>query len=369
MTNQSGGDKNEKKGGINDMILGGIKSRSGKDTSKWINNLTSEGIEELVEASAAAAASQSAAVAPPSAAVLNQTQIKWVDKLFDFFQQYQVEFNRAVQSADLKVDSERPVITPELISRMQGSDKTFFSGRMHTRYWTLAVLGNLNGVEGYVIPSEHYIGFEKNRSKYTQFFEFIPVWDDELKWSFDNGSVGIEQLPALAKQIFGHLIKVTKGEVDDQQRFGFGLPAKTISTVVAAPKIDDSPSDFLLNHGGVFDEEPSGFPKAPASRSEASKQHYVAATGAAPVAQSEFEEKRPSEAATGSSPGIAEACDIFIRAIEKELQTLSKAGAKAFEDHDFSKVEVLMKRTSKMKGLRDQMLSTVKEWKKILQED
>ncbi len=136
MANQSGGDQNKKKGqGINDMILSGIKSRSGKDTSKWINNLTSESIEDAVEAAAHSTAAQAAPDSnpAPSAIVMAQNHVKWVDKLFDYFQQYQVEFNRAIQGSDLSVDSERPIITADLISRMQGNDSIHFSGRMHTR--------------------------------------------------------------------------------------------------------------------------------------------------------------------------------------------------------------------------------------------
>ncbi len=387
MTNQSGGDQNKKKGqGINDMILGGIKSRSGKETTKWLNNLTSENIEDAVEAAAQVTESPGS-TAPVSSATIAQSQVKWVDQLFDYFSQYQVEFNRAVQNSELKMDSERPIITGDLISRMQGSDSHHYSGRLHTRYWTLAIIGNLNSVEGYIIPSDHFIGFEKNRAKYIQFFQFLPVWDGELKWSFDNGAVGINQLPTLAKQIFGHLVRVSKGEVDDQQRFGFGLPARiNQSKQSGSAKIESAAPEYLLNHGGVFDEGPAIQTLDPALKSTKiepkSAQHFVASTdsstsAAVPTqstASSASSSSNSSSFSTASShisaePNLHEACDILGRAIERELDLLSKAGAKAFEDHDFSKVEQLMKRTSKMKSMRDQMLNTIKEWKQKLGEE
>ncbi|MBX9724386.1 MAG: hypothetical protein K2X81_23455 [Candidatus Obscuribacterales bacterium] len=386
MTNQSGGDQNKKKGqGINDMILGGIKSRSGKETTKWLNNLTSENIEDAVEAAAQDSATD-AATPPASSATVAQSQVQWVDKLFDYFSQYQVEFNRAVQNSELKMDSERPIITGDLISRMQGSDSHHYSGRLHTRFWTLAIIGNLNSVEGYIIPSDHYIGFEKNRSKYTQFFQFFPIWDGELKWSIDHGAIGINQLPTLAKQIFGHLIRVSKGEVDDQQRFGFGLPTKINNGKQSgSAKIESAPPEYLLNHGGVFDEGPAIQTIDHALKSTViepkSSSHFVASTASADAPAVQAPSPTISSSASASShsnsfsssstqisaePGLNEACDILGRAIERELDLLSKAGAKAFEDHDFSKVEVLMKRTSKMKSMRDQMLNTIKEWKQKL---
>jgi hypothetical protein len=63
------------------------------------------------------------------------------------------------------------------------------------------------------------------------------------------------------------------------------------------------------------------------------------------------------------------ACDLLGRSILRELESLSKAGAKAFEDHDFVEVERLMKRTAKLKLMQEKMLATINEWKRMLSED
>lgn len=417
--NQSGGSGGEpkKKGpGINDMILGNIKSRSGSETTKWINNLTDEGMEEIE----AAAVSQTPSVALPaqfSHPSIAQTQVKWVDKLFDLFQQYEVEFNRAVQTPELRVGTERASITPELLAKMQSSDHYHYSGRLHTRYLTLVVRGNFSHIEGYIIPSDHYIGFENNVAAYTQFFEFFPVWDGELKWSYDTVNISLGQLPAVAKQLFGHLIKVAKGEVDESERFGFGKPAQPslppkpmgepFPATSAVPEMPRSaaPPDYLLNHGGVFEDDKGSLateaprPQQSTSgrmRRATSQNQAPASTQASPAAatpaqalpstpvstKSSASSQNPaaSPALTPSSGTVpppdkgagagdlsmTAACDLLAQSIDKELDNLSKAGAKAFESHDFSLVESLMKRTAKLKSMREQMIKTIDEWKRMI---
>ena len=154
--NQSGDSKKKNAPAFNDMILGNLKSRSGKDTNKWINNLTNENENEIVEASDTSARNLQSGTMTPQAA---QAHIKRVDKLFDLFQQYEVEFNRVINSQDLALETERPIVSSELFSRMQGNPALHFSGRLHTRYWTLIILGNFQFIEGYIIPSDHFIGF------------------------------------------------------------------------------------------------------------------------------------------------------------------------------------------------------------------
>lgn len=377
MANQSGGgDQKKKKGqGFNEMILGSMKSRSGAETTKWINNLTSENMEDIVEASVEQISPQTALPAQFSHPSIAQMQVKWVDRLFDLFQQYEVEFNRAVPAPELRVETERAVITPELIGRMQGSDHHHYSGRLHTRYWTLAIRGNLSSIEGYIMPSDHFIGFENNIAAYSQFFEFIPVWDGELKWSFDKGAIGYGQLPPIAKQLFGHLVKVAKGDADPGERFGASANAKVppkpmgdADLAVASPAVPAPAADYLSKHGSVFDDNEAPLPStAPSKPAPADRPR----PGRAPVS-SVVEKSAASEITAGganlSSLTMAEACDLLTRSIDNELDVLSRNGAKAFESHNFAEVEKLMKRTAKLKAMREQIIETVNSWKKSLEE-
>lgn len=438
MSNQSGGDPNKKKGQFSEMILGNIKPRTGKETTKWLSDLTQDDNDEIpdepVEVMRKPAGPTSSPAPLPAQFAhpsISQTQVKWVDRLFDLFQQYEAEYNRQISDPKLRIETDRASITPELISKMQGSDHFHYTGRLSMRSWTLMIRGNLSHIEGYVIPSDHLIGFENNVNAYTRFFEFFPVWDGELKWSMDpNNSFGMGQLPTVAKQIFGHLIKVSKGDASEEDVFGFGsskpgLPPKPMGDDQFA-HLKPNSSDYLKNHTGIFEDDkpiqtldsaqktaavnPESTPTQPpksaqqmsrAQQSTTGRNRIPKATAAAAAAASaasaanaannantavsaEMEATlSASEAAVSASSGSGEASnaqkhviepdlnsalDFLGRAITRELERLSKEGAKAFENHDFAQVEKLMKKTSKVKAMREQILEQMSEWKKIMSE-
>jgi hypothetical protein len=381
MANQSGGGDDKKKKGpaFNEMILGGMRSRSGTETTKWINNLTSENMEEIAQAEVEATSVQNALPAQFAHPSISQTQVKWVDKLFDLFQQYEVEFNRAVNDPDLRIESERPVITPDLISKMQGSDHHHYIGRLHTKSWSLAVIGNLSRISGYIIPSDHYIGFQNNIASYTQFFEFVPVWDGELKWSFERGAVSISQLPAIAKQIFGQLVRVAKGEAEASERFGAApTPARQAQlassqgTKISELAQTNNQSDSLGRHSSVFDDNeplthsPHGFASAEPPAHRQSSALAPAASNPTDAASLPRQVQARNVPNSSEDVDLNSAFDQLISAMGRELENLSRAGAKAFENHEFTAVERLMKRTAKFKSMHDQMLATVQQWKRDL---
>jgi hypothetical protein len=60
---------------------------------------------------------------------------------------------------------------------------------------------------------------------------------------------------------------------------------------------------------------------------------------------------------------------MLLKAVDKELENLSRAGAKAFESHDFIAVEQTLKKSTRIKLLREQIQSTVGEWQRVLSDD
>lgn len=389
MANNQGDQKNKKNApAFNDMILGNLKSRSGKDTTKWLSNLSSDNEDEIE--SAAPAASTPAPQAQAYTLAAAQEHIKWVDKLFDLLQQYEAEFNRVAPSQDLAVRTDRAIVTSDLVSRMKGNDQIHFHGRLYTRYWTMILVGNLYYLEGFIIPSDHYIGFEANHSSYTQFFEANASWDGELKWTCDDAVVNQGLLPAFAKQLFGQLIKVAKGEASDEERFQLGPSKKKTKN----QNEGDAPS--FLNRGNVFDDgaflqnqpQTNSVPSTPlkAGRQTGShrkefpsgKNNYSQASN-----QSEFlvgsESSTQSSTTAKSSAQISQqdltnlapeqACDVLLAAVDRQLAQLSKAGASAFESHNFSEAEKLLKKTAQMKEFREQVAKALDDWKRILKDE
>lgn len=385
MGNNQGDQKKKGAPAFNDMILGNLKSRSGRDTTKWLNNLSNEGEDEIVKASDVEPAGTAPEAAYGPAAF--QSHLKWIDKLFDLFQQYEVEFNRVVTSPELAVNTERPSITPELVARMQGNESISFNGRMHTRYWTLIILGNLSSLEGYIIPSDHFIGFESNQSNYTQFFFLRASWSGELKWNCEGAEINQGLLPAFAKQVFGQLVKVAKGEASEEDRFQFGSTKKKAKQVDGA----QPPSSFL-NHGNVFDDgaflqtnQPDEQTKTAAtaqtnnqSASKSStkqnefphpKPHQSIEAPVVAVSTDATKQAQPPQQTTSSSNDIVHACNVLQAAVDAKLTRLSKDGASAFEAHNFELAEKLLKKTAQVKAVREQIVQTLEQWKELLLSD
>lgn len=414
MANQGGkgGDPQKKKGSagnFNEMILGGLKSRAGKETTRWVKGLTQDA-EELV---LGAVEKRDVGPAPTS-------PLKWIDKLFDLFQQYEVELNRVTSDQpELRLGSDRPVFTQELIVRLQNSPDAEFRGRVYTREWTLAITGNFERTEGHIIPSQHFIAFTANESNFTRYFEIRPVSEGEtLKWTCDGGIITWDRLPVFAKQVLGGLIHVARGETTEHDTFIFnpdGLEAIRL-TKAAEPEVPSHFTPFL-------DEGPAlagdGLPESPRATTNESKRpstipradegadienmiesvrqeairesHQVKEQKSTPrqkekekepaVKSREHKQQPPVTAAEALDDAVTSehlmvnnitlsgACDIMSIAIDRELEALSKAGARAFEAHDFVTVERTLKKSTKIKQLRDKIHATLVEWKIALAEE
>src|SRR5438045_2420641 len=87
---------------VSDLILGSLKPRTGKDTSRWIAGLADDKIKEAAEVASreleksnsgfSQAANEKSGARP--------TVVSFMDHLFDFFQQIEFDFNRTVAGTD-----------------------------------------------------------------------------------------------------------------------------------------------------------------------------------------------------------------------------------------------------------------------------
>lgn len=409
MANQGGGKGGDPKkkgaGNFNEMILGGLKSRAGKETTRWVKGITQDA-EELV---LGAVEKRDAGPAPSSA-------LQWIDKLFDLFQQYEVELNRVTSDhPELRLGSERPVFTQDLIVKLENNPKAEFRGRVYTREWTLAISGNFERVEGHIIPSQHFIAFTANESNYTKYFEIRPVNDGNvMKWTCDGGIISWDRLPTFAKQVLGGLIHVARGEATEHDQFIFnpeGLEAIRIKPAEPehpthftpfndqGPELaSDAPPDSMRTTSET--RRPSTIPR---SEQGANLESMIASVRQEAIRESNLvrEQRESSDAkapaqqeplraragtatkhahAAQTNPvnsdlaetaehigvlnlTLAEACDLLSMTIDRELEALSRSGAKAFESHDFAAVERALKKSTKIKQLRDEIHSTLNQWK------
>ncbi|MGH9548161.1 MAG: hypothetical protein ACRD3W_02255, partial [Terriglobales bacterium] len=154
----------------------------------------------------------------------------WVDKMFDDFERYMFEYNKTVPHADLRINSERPTfIKSQLASTRYTSGHqatTFFQGHLYTRYWALLIKGEETEVKAYVMPVDFLIGFETRQDEFKSYFEMRAAQNkkDRLVWHIDAVPISFEGIPSISKALFSALVKATKGELKDSERFRLTSP-------------------------------------------------------------------------------------------------------------------------------------------------
>ena len=180
-------------------------------------------------------------------------------------------------------------------------------------------------------------------------------------------------------------MKVAKGEASDEDRFQFGNKKKTKSAVEG-----NQPAASFMSHGNVFDDgalqsdttlqsgatvdnarvqhpsnsQNSGFDSSEYLVSENSTQASV------PRNDNQTADKAPVKSLTATEAiSFNDACVLLQTSFESELARLVKEGTKAFEAHDFTLAEKLLKKTAKMKSMKDQIISTISVWQNSLAED
>lgn len=329
---------------VSDMILGGMKSRAGKETSSWLSNMAGkESVKDHIEQEANAVQARQTGPAPTG----KNSIVAWFDKIFDNFAQYEVEFNRAVSGTELAVSAERP----------DYSNAELFRGKLSTREWAL-VLRNKSGIiEGFFVPSDKMIAFSINDKSFTRILQMKPgMSDDEPCFLVgDRGTpVLYSQLPYFSKQLFGALIRVAKGEGSDQEEFIWMPPS-------AMPERQPTSKEF-----DAARTADSPMPAVPASMRASSSHALLGQPQAAPNA---YVQPRPLDGDSGfaSEPmTLSAAFDAVLRAMEFELENLAQVGAQAFEDKDQMRVDAVMKRTNKVKAYRERLRGAITEWKSIL---
>ena len=199
---------------LTSKILRGVQSRSPQRTMRWIASLTGEAdevegiVESLVEE-----------VFDPDQKAPN-TMSAWIEYMFAAFQEYEVEFNRAVGSrSEYKISTEPPNLggSPTKTS----PDPTSFSGKVYTKDWALLLRGNYASLDGYIIPCDQLISFSGDQSRFTKYFRIDVNLSNGVKWRLGGEEIHYSQLRSLTMQLFSGLIKVAKGQRDENATFSF----------------------------------------------------------------------------------------------------------------------------------------------------
>ncbi len=199
---------------LTSKILRGVSARSPQRTLRWIASLTGEGdaVEGIME-------SLAEEVFDPDQKPPN-TISAWIEYMFAAFQEYEVEFNRAVGSkSEFKISTEPPVFgsTPS----KAGPDPTSFTGKIYTKEWALLLRGNYASLEGFIIPCSQLIMFSGDASKFNKFVRIDVNLSNGVRWRLGGEEIHYSQLRSLSMQLFSGLIKVAKGQRDEKAPFVF----------------------------------------------------------------------------------------------------------------------------------------------------
>jgi hypothetical protein len=346
---------------LTDMILGSLKPRVGKETTKWVAGLT----EDAMEAAEQAARMQgvdmltSSDQVPPKPATV--TAVQFMDYLFDCFQQYEFEFNRSNPGPEMMVSIERPTMVVETLRSSLKSTETrqVFRGRLSTRFWTLLLRGHPEGIEGWILPIDKLISFASDPGHFTQFLQMTAQPNgDDFRFTIDSVEVTWDKIRSFGKQLFAALVHVAKTESAEGLTFTFQAK-KTTGTASSAAEEQETTYDFN-EHNPALDE----IARATPSESTAVTQPRMAkpAQAAAPAAKPA---PQPSTTAGGS---LESAFEQLRSAFEAELEKLAKEGQDAFARQDMARVEKIFTRTNKLKQMREEASAQIDKWKAALKD-
>jgi hypothetical protein len=150
------------------------------------------------------------------AELVKEAMIKVVDRMFDNFQNTAYEFNQVTAGTNLELNWIRPHFTQEEASNWHDSTRVLidiFTGRISTRYWTLAVRGTTSGVDTYILPSDKLLGFSTSPTSYPTYLSMSSTCDGlAVDWIVANKTIDPEILPSIYRALLDGLIRFASEE-------------------------------------------------------------------------------------------------------------------------------------------------------------
>jgi hypothetical protein len=258
------------------QIYQDLSARRGQETGKWLKGLAGE----------APAAAESWVQAQANAADSFEEARVWIDALFQEFGSLTYGFNDKVVGTDLFVSCEKAQV-------VETRDEDIWyhpviksiQGRLATRFWCLYVKGNGEKISIYLFPNELTIGFKAGQLSDDDSPPFLVAEHKAVNgrniWAIQGEEASLATLPALAKELFGDLIRMASGKMDKSELFAHHSDQIKLGENVAV-----------------------GYEHA----------STAAAAGATGQVTIDIDETQ-----------LHEACDVLDKVIEKELQRLYKA--------------------------------------------
>jgi len=204
---------------LKEKILSSVSQAfTGEETNRWMMAMQEESVSKAEEP----------VVTGSSENKLNENMASVVDRLFDNFKRYAFEFNRSLEHREHVVNCERPssMRSQADYSDAVGQPIRFCIGHISSRDWALLVHAEENRVRVYITPIKYLVGFRPDQSDFEPYAELLLVKDRvgnsrQMIWTIDGQALALESIPALSRRFFGQLVKVTRGEASNDEKFVF----------------------------------------------------------------------------------------------------------------------------------------------------
>jgi hypothetical protein len=214
-------------------VLETLRPRRGYETAKWLDELKQD-ITKKEPAKDDKATKQ-----------VENLMADWVSHLFEHFEQYALDFNQTAQGTDYLVNVTKPAFRFGAVRGLQYHDSkiTTFEGYISTRFWALVVRGRYEKIEVFIIPADVILGFTTDRfgpDEYAPFTEVVAAWEKGvLNWEIGGHPVTYDMLGPLAGELFGDLIRVASGKMDEEELFHHHASEISLGKTVATGEMMD----------------------------------------------------------------------------------------------------------------------------------
>ncbi len=191
-------------------ILNALKPRRGQETVRWLRDLAPQ----------AETPSNTAQANTPLS--IFEEEVSWMDAIFNQFVHLTFEFNKTAAGTDLLVSCERPTVREKRTDELWYRPVTkTYQGRITTREWALIVRGRDGKVSVFLMPASMVLAFcsdQLSDAECSPFMEMVRS-DVHASWTIAGEVAPTEAIPHLAKELFGDLIRVASGVMEDSELF------------------------------------------------------------------------------------------------------------------------------------------------------
>jgi hypothetical protein len=265
-------------------VYSDLQTRRGAETGRWLKELSTEIPHDK--------STEVWQQAQSTASDTFESVRIWMDALFQEFAGLTYGFNENAVGGDLFVSTERPTVfeTRDDSVWYKPVNKNF-QGRLATRFWSLAVKGDEKRIAIYLFPNEMTLGFKTGDHGDAELPPILVAEPAQISgrstWKIQGEEAAISMIGPLAKELFGDLIRVASGKMEQSELFN--------AHKVGAPKLGEN---VAVGFEGAAHE----------------------AVGA---------EAHPVRNINIDSYSLSDACDILDKVIDRELQRIYKDAASA----------------------------------------